>query len=465
MIQQYKELTYRVFENIEYCQNPVDDIQKLNIFVPEAYYHGKTINGYTKESAPVFMPNTVGGYLPGPADYPGLNRYGMDNAIVQALRHGYVVVSAGVRGRTSGKVSHEFFEGSKDSYIGKDTGNYTGKAPAFIVDMKAAIRFLRQYKDKIPGNVERIITDGTSAGGALSALTGTSGNHPDFLPYLKQIQAYDQRDDVFASICFCPIHNLENADMAYEWQFYKENCFYKNKHVKTENGIEKIPFEGKMSEEQMKWAYELKQMFSSYIQSFGLSESVFKDMVKQKIIESAQKEFQTRHSETYLKYIMAKNSEIDKMDCFIFEKNRIVSMDWDAYISRITRMKETPAFDDVYCKSPENDEFDGKHFTDFSFCHSKVSGIKADDSIVQMINPLTYIGKGDMAKHFWIRHGSFDRDTSFAIPCLLAYLLKQQSIDVNFELPWGLVHSGDYDLELCFQWIDSLFEKETQNIG
>lgn len=78
MIQQYKELTYRVFENIEYCQNPVDDIQKLNIFVPEAYYHGKTINGYTKESAPVFMPNTVGGYLPGPADHPGLNCYGMD---------------------------------------------------------------------------------------------------------------------------------------------------------------------------------------------------------------------------------------------------------------------------------------------------------------------------------------------------------------------------------------------------
>lgn len=70
-----------------------------------------------------------------------------------------------------------------------------------------------------------------------------------------------------------------------------------------------------------------------------------------------------------------------------------------------------------------------------------------------------------MAKHFWIRHGSFDRDTSFAIPCLLAYLLKKQSIDVNFELPWGLVHSGDYDLESCFQWIDSLFEKETQNIG
>lgn len=117
-------------------------------------------------------------------------------------------------------------------------------------------------------------------------------------------------------------------------------------------------------------------------------------MVKQKIIESAQKEFQTRYSETYLKYIMATNSEIDKMDCFIFEKNRIVSMDRDAYISRITRMKETPAFDDVYCKSPENDKFDRKHFTNFFFCHSKVNGIKADDSIVQMMNPLTYIGKG-----------------------------------------------------------------------
>ena len=31
--------------------------------------------------------------------------------------------------------------------------------------------------------------------------------------------ATKERDDVFASVCFCPIIDLEHADMAYEWLF------------------------------------------------------------------------------------------------------------------------------------------------------------------------------------------------------------------------------------------------------
>ena len=37
----------------------------MNLFVPESYYEGTSINGYDLLSAPVFMPNTVGGYMPG----------------------------------------------------------------------------------------------------------------------------------------------------------------------------------------------------------------------------------------------------------------------------------------------------------------------------------------------------------------------------------------------------------------
>ena len=43
------------------------------------------IGGYTKLTAPIFVPNTVGGYLPGPAEEPGLNiRTGMPNSIFAA---------------------------------------------------------------------------------------------------------------------------------------------------------------------------------------------------------------------------------------------------------------------------------------------------------------------------------------------------------------------------------------------
>lgn len=56
-----KTITYRAFEGIEYCEKPVDEIQKLNIFVPEEFYEKGEVNGYTLKTVPIFMPNSVGG--------------------------------------------------------------------------------------------------------------------------------------------------------------------------------------------------------------------------------------------------------------------------------------------------------------------------------------------------------------------------------------------------------------------
>ena len=53
-------------------------------------------------------------------------------------------------------------------------GTYTGKAPGLIVDMKAAVRYLRHNAGKLPGDTEKIISNGTSAGGALSTLIGAT---------------------------------------------------------------------------------------------------------------------------------------------------------------------------------------------------------------------------------------------------------------------------------------------------
>ncbi|WP_235722525.1 hypothetical protein [Ligilactobacillus apodemi] len=166
-----RKVTYRAFENLWYCEKPVDPIQKLSIYVPEAYYHAEKIGPYDQHTAPIFMPNTVGGYLPGPIDEPGIDKRSKQaNSIFQALEHGYVVVSVGVRGRTSGKKTTDFFVGSKEGDLGTETGKMVGRAPAFIVDYKAAIRYLRYLQGTIPGDTDRIITNGTSAGGALSAL-------------------------------------------------------------------------------------------------------------------------------------------------------------------------------------------------------------------------------------------------------------------------------------------------------
>ena len=49
-----------------------------------------------------------------------------------------------------------------------------------------------------------------------------------------------------------------------------------------------------------------------------------------------------------------------------------------------------------------------------------------------------------------------DKDTSLAIPALLALALRNQTIAVDFALPWDRPHSGDYDLEELFAWIEKI---------
>lgn len=71
---------------------------------------------------------------------------------------------------------------------------------------------MRYNAKTVPGDVEKIITNGTSAGGALSALAGATGNAKEYEPYLKAIGAAEEKDDIFAASCYCPIHNLEYAD-------------------------------------------------------------------------------------------------------------------------------------------------------------------------------------------------------------------------------------------------------------
>lgn len=134
----YNGFSCRVWKDVPYCAAPVDDIQRLHLYAPACYYEDGSINGYTLKTAPIFLPNTVGGYMPGEPAEAGFDQNGYPNTVLQALMHGYVVACAGIRGRS--------------------TKNNAGKAPALIVDMKAAIRYLRHNAEVIPGDTERMAT-------------------------------------------------------------------------------------------------------------------------------------------------------------------------------------------------------------------------------------------------------------------------------------------------------------------
>ena len=166
-----RSVTCRAYMGILYCAHPADPIQKLNLFVPEVYYQGESINGYTLHSAPIYMPNTVGGYLQGPAMEPGMDRYtGNPNTAFEALCHGYIAACAGIRGRNTGEMSEEFFVGGAAEEQTEAGGKLVGRAPAFIVDMKAAIRYIRHNRDLIPGDTDGPAVD-AQAHSSLSVYT------------------------------------------------------------------------------------------------------------------------------------------------------------------------------------------------------------------------------------------------------------------------------------------------------
>ncbi len=465
-------VTYRAYEGLLYCTEPTDPIQKMNLYVPEILAQGKTVNGFTWKTAPIFMPNTVGGYMPGPAEGPGRDFMGRTNTVFEGLAHGYVVASAGVRGRTSGISSNEFFVGSSAEKETVQTGSMTGRAPALIVDLKAAIRYLRHNRDVVPGNVERIVTNGTSAGGALSALAGASGNSRDYEPYLQAIGAADERDDIFAASCYCPIHNLEHADMAYEWLFQGQNDFYRLDFKETGGKIIPVPVSGRMTEQEEALSVELKRRFPAYVNSLNLKDAEgkpltldkeghgsFEELVKKYVMASAQRKLE--HPQEEIRQEPVRGSDLSRQNGLTIVDGKVTAIDLAVYAKTITRMKRTPAFDALDLGSPENEEFGtetvfARHFTAFSKEYSVAGGSIAEDKVIKMLNPIRYIKEADTAKYWRIRHGSFDRDTSLAIPVILAVMLENEGCHVDFHLSWGLPHSGDYDLPQLFAWIDEI---------
>ncbi len=444
-----KILTYRAFEDIPYCKNPANErMQRLSIFVPEAFYEGKMINGRHLKNAPIFMPNTIGGYMPGLQERPGRSREGHVNAAFHALLHGYVVVSPGTRGR--GMIN--------------ERGEFIGTAPAALCDLKAAVRYLKANVCRIPGNVNRIISNGTSAGGAMSALLGTTGDHPDYAPYLDEMGAAEASDAVFAASCYCPITNLDHADAAYEWEFHGLNDYHNKKMVPAEregDTPEWIPVDGVMTKEQQNFSDLLRDSFPGYVNGLQLKDGAGKALTLNEQGEGSFLEYIKSYVAASARKELEKGSDLSELDWLEAEDGREPVIDFRKYVQFRTRMKEAPAFDSTALGTPENELFGTKqiryrHFTGFSFQHSTAEGQLADALQVKMMNPMNYMEdeKAVKAEHFRIRHGTADRDTSLAISAMLAAKLTEVQIDTELFYPWGMPHAGDYDLEELFAWID-----------
>lgn len=442
-----QEVRFRAFRNLSYVNHPVNpEFQQLNLFVPECYYDGASVNGYTLKTAPVFMPNSVGGYMPGELDEPGLDRHAppdTPNSIFRALQHGYVAVAPAIRGRTQ--------EG--------------GHAPACIVDYKAAVRYLRHFAPQIPGDIDKIITSGTSAGGALSALMGATGDHPDYEEELNKLGAAEESDHVFAASCYCPITNLDHADVAYEWEFQGIYDFHRKRMKRDEGGRPSFTaIDGEMSELQITASRELAALFPAYVNGLKLRDEDGSALELDENGDGSFKQYMEGIVLASAQHALDRGVDVSGRDWLTVRDGKAVEMDFAAYTREITRMKTTPAFDDLTMNSPENNLFGtdtvpNLHFTSYSFGHSVAEhGGMAEERIIRMLNPMNYLEdpEAHKAPHWRIRHGECDRDTSLAISAILTLKLRELGCKVDYHSPWDTPHAGDYDLDELFAWIDRI---------
>ena len=469
---------YTAYTDLYYVTDVEDSAyQYMNIFVPE---------GATQQT-PIFMPNYVGGYMAAAAR-------GIDagDASGRALAEGYVVAIPGARGRNSTVESD-----------GKTV--YTGRAPKGLLDLKAAVRYLRHFDKEMAGDAEKIITDGTSAGGAMSSLLGSSGNNPAYSEYLKAMGAADERDDIFAAVCFCPIIDLDHADMAYEWLY---GC--------TNNVTRPL------SDEQLAVSEELAAQFAGYVDGLNLRKpdgtrlnaENYLDYIRRLLIESAQEaknagaEIADTLGFTFssgMKFAAPVNGgrqsdmrqgkpgdmppaqrpspddmpeDVKKM-MKAMKNSRgeyITDLDMTTYLNYVVTtiaLKTPPAFDRQGVAggmaTGENEEFgddsgNSVNFTPYSI--KKATGDETADidagtaELVRILNPMRMLEDeaSTVATHWYIRHGARDRDTAFPIPINLATRLRNMGLDVDFKLPWNRPHSGDYALNELFEWIRGVTE-------
>lgn len=403
-----------------------------------------------------------------------------------ALKAGYIVVDVGTRGR--GIRSYD--------------GTWAGKAPAVIVDAKAAIRYLRLNDTLLPGSAEKIIITGTSGGGGLISTVAASGNSPDYLSYLAEIGAAGVhgsgtsltstvKDNVFAVVAYCPINNLANADLGYEWQY---NASRNDSNTGTLNGV------SYSAGPQLTASKEIAEKFPMYLQTLNLKLPNGQQLTAENMPDQIKEQIKSEIERQLAKgtpvpnfgenFVSSKATLVN--DWLKHDGSKVTEIDYQKFLNYVAAnqaLKTVVAFDAVGVNgntaiSGETNLFgdsqnEYNNFTQWSWDHNSktADGSGQDDTglnwenylnsnssnanllkdQLKMVNPIAYLNTTtDTAPYWYIRHGMLDRDTSFAMQMILYYAVTNDPKvkDTNFKLPYLTGHAGNYDVQEAFKWIN-----------
>lgn len=464
-----------------YCENPTHPkYQLLRFYAPEGYFNAdgsintsNRVGNFTAETAPIIYINSYGGYQ-------GNLPYGITTDATQGgalgwyygyLEHGFVICFAGERGIN----------------IMNSDKEVIGRGAVGLADLKAGIRFLKHNSGKFPGDTDRIISSGVSAGGALSSLLGTTGNSTEYDEYLEAMGAcMEETDDVFATQAYCPIIDLEHAPLAYEWM-WAENTDYSTYSE----------FTAALTE-----AFSVR--YAEYINGLGLVDENGNSLT---VSEDGSKTgtfvdwLLAKYEASYEDYVVAQgkgNTDAAKYDWLSYDEATaqatISAVTQDTALGELVltyngRYKSCIAFDDLsYGYLGDNGVFGiqntkstdagaSRHFSQdvadilgslkdaFPEEYEKYYQVYYDEShnedvvhTAQILNPYHYVNDEATvtAQHFRITVGTTDPHTSPSISAVFALLLQMSGVDVEYELMWNQLHT-DADTATGFiEWVESI---------
>lgn len=413
-----------------------------------------------------------------------------------ALKAGYVMINVGTRSR-----------GAKAA-----DGSWMGKAPAPVVDAKAAIRYLRLNDSAMPGSAERIIVTGTSGGGGLTAAVSASGNSADYVPFLAEIGAAGiagtgssasstLKDDVFAAVAYCPINNLGNADIGYEWEYSATRsdsntaalggiaysagsqvaasaalaaafpAYVSALGLKTESGAALTATELKAATiAQIKAEVERQIALGTSIPAFGSNFTLSvagapgtapttKTLVNDWLTLSgsgASAKVASIDYANFLKFVVARQSlkPVVAFDAAGVTGNPGVTGETNLFGSSTNQYSNFTEW--TWTNNTVKGDNSGLDDTGLSWTQYLGSSGNNLATQLKLINPLAYLNtSADSAPYWYVRHGMVDRDTAFAMQTLLYLAIKNDASvkDVDFKLPYLVGHSGNYDVQEAFAWI------------
>lgn len=376
----------------------------------------------------------------------------------------------------------------------------------------------------------------------MSTLLAVTGDNDCYTPYLKANGAFmEESDAIYAAQIYCPIVDLEHADLAYEWMFradreneashagpaevmtpFKEalSAVLAKRYVEYFNSLQlRHPETGAVlalnADGRSGGAYDylmdrLNDSATDFLtkleagklpQKYGIDDYLAGRYMEKAVVPTVHNPVQDKKPEVSVSLGDLVSRPPEGVPPFDLKPNltdvpgsakpwlawngeKATVCDLDTYVlHHRRRMKPCTSFDKLDMDSAENqtfgtDEQDFVHYAptvaeaiaelkdvypaEYEKYYKAYASAAADMALaerVRLLNPLSFIGteeKSVQAKHYRIRVGARDADTSFSVSMKLALKLQNAGCNVDYALVWDQPHGeADYPGDLI-AWIDSI---------